>query len=190
MKYSSIRSAALGVGLTLSAVGIVSYGPADADALPSKAAVCFQALVDVHNRLSPVVEASGIPLTLRVGPWDPAGTDLIVGTGYDAEVLKVAGGSIELHLNCGTDRAVSRRQMRAAFRFLVAHEYTHVLQNAYGWPAFDPEGEHSADCAAVLMMWSWGWAMPSGALEGSHGGCPADMFQQEFDWLTGIGVAL
>ncbi len=172
----------------LLAVISVLYAPVRAEAATSKAIVCFQALIDVHNRLSPVVEAGGSPLTLRVGPWDPAGTDLVVGPGYDAEVLRVADGSIELHLNCGTDRAVARRQMKAAFRFLVVHEYTHVLQNAYGFPEFDPSGENSADCAAVLLMWKWRWAMPSGARDGSHGGCPDEMFPQMYEWLANVGV--
>lgn len=190
MKHGQHRYTSKSVATALLAVTCVVYAPLPADAAPSKAAVCFQALVDVHNRLSPVVEASGNALTFRVGPWDPAGTDLVVGAGYDAEVLRVADGSIELHLNCGTDRPVSRRQMRAAFRFLVVHEYTHVLQNAYGFPEFDPNGENSADCAAVLLMWSWRWSMPSGARDGSHGGCPDEMFAQEYEWLTKVGVVL
>jgi hypothetical protein len=190
MKQRRHRHTSKRVTATLVAVASVLYAPLGASAAPSKAAVCFQALVDVHNRLSPVVEASGSALTLRVGPWDPAGTNLTVGEGYDAEVLRVADGSIELHLNCGTDRPVSRRQMRAAFRFLVVHEYTHVLQNAYGFPEFDPNGENSADCAAVLLMWSWRWAMSAGALDGSHGGCPDEMFVQQYEWLTNVGVEL
>ena len=80
--------------------------------------------------------------------------------------------------------------MRPAFRFLVLHEYTHILQRTFGEPDFDTDGEHMADCAAVLMMWSWDWPMPAGALDGSHGGCPAEMYGPTYDWLVAHGVAL
>jgi hypothetical protein len=163
--------------------------PVEANAAVSKTLTCYQALLDVDAKLSPMVAASGFPLTLRVGPWDPAGTNLIVGPGYDAEVLGVRGG-IELHLNCGTDHPVARSQMRSAFRFLVIHEYTHVLQRAYGFPSFDPVGEHSADCAAMILMGQWGWEMPSGARQGSHGGCPDGMYDQQAQWLANVGVTV
>lgn len=187
-----IKQAMAGVSVlavTLGA-GWAETRPVAAAAPSGKAMTCYQALLDVDERLAPVVAAAGARTRFLVAPWDPEASSLVVGEEYDAEVTEVADGTIEMHLNCATTRPVSRRQRLSAFRFLVLHEYAHVLQRAYGFPSFDPQGEHSADCAAVLLMWSWRWPMPSGALQGSHGGCPGDMWVPAYDWLTGMGIAL